>query len=583
MPTPRITWSETRRRLAEDEARIRGMLRERFGVQPALLLFDASWRCVALHRVAHYFWRRGARKTARLFVQLNSVLTGADIHPNCDFGGGLLIPHPAALTASGDAGRNLTMMPLSGIGMLPREKDVGAGPGLPLLGDDVWLGAGCGVLGPVRVGSGARVQPGASLTRDAPSQSLVEMAARPVPVEPSVDVLPANGGMPAAARGCDHGSWRATRRDIALDIARYLAMRGAQAGGEPGGARRLSAALSTEVMGVAIHRIAHHLHCAGWSRLARAAGAVNLFLHRITITPASCLGGGLFLPHPAGTVINATAGRDLTMYARSFCTSHAPALAAGVDEGPVIGDRVVIAGMAAVLGRVALGDDVHVGFNVQLREAVPAGHSAGSTVMRTRASPLAPPEGEAVADPRPTRRIAYAETRERLREDARRLRALHGGRSPPAARLCVLGFRHARYFAGLGSRRLARWCWWWTARLTGADIDPRSDIGGGFVVPNPAGVSIHATAGRDLTVLALAAIGPQDARHPLSWGTAGRPVLGDGVTVGEHAALHGPIRVGAGARIGPGCKVEACVAEGARLEMPGTRLRRAAGPREEDT
>ncbi len=168
MTTSRITWGETRRRLAGDGVRIRAMLRARFGAEPRFLLFDSSWRCVLLHRLAHYFWRRDARRTARLFMQLNSLVTGADIHPNCDFGGGLLIPHPAGLIASGNAGRNLTMMPLAGIGIMPSAEDVGAGPGLPVLGDDVWLGASCGVLGPLHVGSGSRLQPGSPLTRDVP-------------------------------------------------------------------------------------------------------------------------------------------------------------------------------------------------------------------------------------------------------------------------------------------------------------------------------------------------------------------------------------------------------------------------------
>lgn len=569
MPTPCLTWGETRRRLGEDEARIRDMLRARFGVEPVLLLFDPSWRCVALHRAAHCLWRRGARKSARLLVQLNSVLTGADIHPNCDFGGGLLIPHPAALTASGNAGRNLTMMPLSGIGMLPRPEDVGAGPGLPVLGDDVWLGAGCGVLGPVRVGDGTRLQPGASLTRDVPRDSLVEMAARPVPGGPRVS----GGGLPVTRPACGHGRWAVVRADLAADIDRYLAVREPGAGAAPGALRRLGAALSTEVLGVAIYRVSHGLHVAGWRRLAAIVAAANAFLHRLTISPESCLGGGLFLPHPAGTVIDAAAGRDLTLYARTLCAAGATGGPAG--PGPVIGERVVIAGMAAVLGAVSVGDDSRVGFNVQLRQDVPPGHSAGSPVMRTRVGSL-PAAPEEVPAERPVSPVGYADTLALLRADLARLRAGAGGRVPLPARLCVTGFRHARFFAGRGRRRLARWCWWWTTRLTGADIDPRSDIGPGLVVAHPAGISVHATAGRDLTVGALAVIGPQDASRPLAWGTASRPVLGEGVVVGEHAAVHGAVRVGDRARIGAGCKVTADVAAGAALEMPAPRLRRAS-------
>jgi serine O-acetyltransferase len=575
---PRTTWKETCHRLADDEARIREMLRARFGTQPHLLLFEASWRCVLLHRLAHFFWGRGARKSARLFMQLNSLVTGADIHPACNFGGGLLIPHPAALTASGNAGRNLTMMPLSGIGMLPREEDVGAGPGLPLLGDDVWLGAGCGVLGPVRVGDGARLQPGASLTRHVAPRSVVEMAARPAE---QIEVRPAGPRLPpSGAHTCDHAAWSATRRDIDRDIIRYLTMREPALARSPGALRKLSAALSTEVMGVALYRLSHFLECAGWRRLARFACAANVFLLRLTIAPACCLGGGLFLPHPAGAVINATAGRDLTMYARSFCTSLSPARTAETREGPVIGDRVVIAGMAAALGPIAVGDDTHIGFNVQLREDAPGACSVASVVMATRVAPLEAPNGEGGAPlPAPAvGRLTLAETRARLREDRERLAAIYHGKPPWVARTCVHLFRLSRHFMGAKRVGLARWCWRLNARLTGADIDPRCDIGGGLAIPHPAGISIHATAGRNLTVLALAGIGGAVAGDPFTWDMRTTPTLGDDVEVCEHAALHGRIRVGSRARIGPGCKVREDVAQGVALEVPAPKMRRGARP-----
>jgi len=584
LTTSRTTLRETRRRLAEDEARIRAMLRRRFGTAPRSLLFEASWRCVLLHRLAHYFWQRDARKTARLFMQLNSFVTGTDIHPNCDFGGGLLIPHPAALTASGNAGRNLTMMPNSGIGLLPREEDVGAGPGLPLLGDNVWLGAGCGVIGALRVGSGTRVQPGAILTRDVPPQSFVEITAHPARRDPERPA--ATSQRLSDVRPCDHGTWHATRRDLGRDIVRYLAAREPALAHSPGTLRKLSAAVSTEVMGVALHRISHFLHCAGWRRLARLACGANVLLNRLTISPASCLGGGIFLPHPAGVVINASVGCDVTMYARSFCTSLGPARTTDVREGPVIGDRVVIAGMAAVLGPIVVGDDARVGFNVQLCGDAPAAHSVASTAMGTRVTPLAaqlsPGEqreawlsavSPAIAS------VTWTETWQRLREDRARLRAMHGGEAPWAARACAFLFRHSRYFMGRGHVWLARWCWRLNARLTGADIDPRCDIGGGLAIPNPAGIAIHATVGRNLTVLALAGVGGEVASNPFAWDVRARPVLGDDVVVCEHAALHGKIRVGSRARIGPGCKVTQDVEEGANLGMPVPRMRPYAAPR----
>lgn len=105
---------------------------------------------------------------------LNAFITGADIAEVCDFGAGLVIVSPAGISMMGSAGRNLTVMALSGLGgEIGRHEDVGAGAGLPLLGDDVVLEPHAGVLGPVRVGSRVRVGCGAMVTEDVPDDTIV--------------------------------------------------------------------------------------------------------------------------------------------------------------------------------------------------------------------------------------------------------------------------------------------------------------------------------------------------------------------------------------------------------------------------
>ena len=356
-----ITWRETRQRLAEDRVRIRAMVARRFDAAPSWLALHPSYVCVLLHRIAHYFWARKSRLLARLFTQLNSLLTGADIHPHCDLGGGLLIPHPTALTCSGSAGVNFTMMPLCGIGMLPRPDDRGAGPGLPLLGDDVWMGPGTGVLGPVRIGSGTRMQPGSGATRDALPGSLITVATPPQRADGRV--RPRRSAQDKAAASCPHASCAATLAALRADIDRHLRVRGVIAAGRT---TRLGALVAHELLGVVVHRIAHLLHARGWRRLATAVSHVNFFVFRAAISPGSCIGGGVFMPHPAGIVFHGAAGTELTMYARTLCSGARPSLAAGLDEGPRLGDRVVLSGMAGVLGATTIGDDVRLGFNAQV-------------------------------------------------------------------------------------------------------------------------------------------------------------------------------------------------------------------------
>lgn len=58
-----------------------------------------------------------------------------------------------------------------GIGGGRSDVDRGAGPGLPVLGDDVELGFGAVILGPILVGDRVRVGPRTILTRDVPDDT----------------------------------------------------------------------------------------------------------------------------------------------------------------------------------------------------------------------------------------------------------------------------------------------------------------------------------------------------------------------------------------------------------------------------
>jgi serine acetyltransferase len=155
--------------LANDHARLLAYLSTFPENAPRRAYTHPSFVCVFLYRVANYLFRRRRRHLARLVWHLNFLLTGADISPSSDLGPGLVVVNPAGLSLMGKAGRNFTVMPCSGIGSeVGRRDDMGAGPGLPVLGDDVVLEPFCGVLGPVRVGSGVRVRTGTCVVGDVP-------------------------------------------------------------------------------------------------------------------------------------------------------------------------------------------------------------------------------------------------------------------------------------------------------------------------------------------------------------------------------------------------------------------------------
>ena len=177
MPTVEpISWRETKRRLRADRKRLELILQGLHSTSLAALLHP-SFICVVLYRLSNHFSRAGRRYLARIFWHLNILLTGADIGEAADLAEGLVIVSPPGTSVMGKAGKNFTVMPCAGLGgEIGRTEDVGAGPGLPVIGDDVVLEPHCGVLGPVRIGH--RVRIAAPVTQDVPDDMIVE---RPQP------------------------------------------------------------------------------------------------------------------------------------------------------------------------------------------------------------------------------------------------------------------------------------------------------------------------------------------------------------------------------------------------------------------
>ena len=161
------------RQLRADRNRLEEVYRAR-GLPANDARWSPSFRCVALFRLSRYLFVNGRRLAARFVWQINMMLTGADISPICDLGDGLVVIHPVATTLAGSAGRRLTVEGHGGLGGGLALDDIGAGPGLPVLGDDVLLARGASVLGPVSIGSRVRIGPGCTVTRDLPDDTEVK-------------------------------------------------------------------------------------------------------------------------------------------------------------------------------------------------------------------------------------------------------------------------------------------------------------------------------------------------------------------------------------------------------------------------
>jgi serine O-acetyltransferase len=169
-----LTWGAMRELVAQDRAHLQARLAADGLPLPGGLILYPPYLCVRLFRLSQLLASRGHGLLARVVRQLNLLLTGADFDPLSRIDGGLVVLSPAAVSMTGKAGRNLVLGPLTGLGVATSREDVGGGPGRPVLGDDVELGALSGVLGPVRVGHRVRIGPCCGVTRDVGDDMVVE-------------------------------------------------------------------------------------------------------------------------------------------------------------------------------------------------------------------------------------------------------------------------------------------------------------------------------------------------------------------------------------------------------------------------
>jgi serine O-acetyltransferase len=138
------------------------------------------WLCYSglhafmVYRVAHVLWRRGWFLGARMVSQLGRLLTGVEIHPGAKIGRRLVIDHGHGLVIgeTSEIGEDVTLYHGVTLGGIAPSVDSHNQKNIkrhPTLQDDVIVGSGAQILGPVVVGKGARVGANAVVTKDVPA------------------------------------------------------------------------------------------------------------------------------------------------------------------------------------------------------------------------------------------------------------------------------------------------------------------------------------------------------------------------------------------------------------------------------
>ena len=134
-----------------------------------VLLLYPGLHAVISHRIAHFLYKKQLFFIARAVSQASRTITGIEIHPAANIGRALFIDHGSAVVIGETSviGDNCTIyqgVTLGGTGKHTGKRH-------PTIGDNVMIGAGAKVLGPIKVGDNSKIAAGAVVLKNIPANS----------------------------------------------------------------------------------------------------------------------------------------------------------------------------------------------------------------------------------------------------------------------------------------------------------------------------------------------------------------------------------------------------------------------------
>ena len=144
----------------------------------SLILTYPGVKAVFFHRIANFFSTAKFDLIARIISQFSRFLTGIEIHPKAKIGKNLFIDHGMGVVIgeTSDIGDNVTiyhMATLGGIAPSINSNDQRNIKRHPTIEDEVVVGSGAQVLGPVTVGRCAKIGANAVITKDVPEKAVM--------------------------------------------------------------------------------------------------------------------------------------------------------------------------------------------------------------------------------------------------------------------------------------------------------------------------------------------------------------------------------------------------------------------------
>jgi serine O-acetyltransferase len=136
-----------------------------------ILLTYGGVQALLSHRLAHAMNQFGVPLVPHALANATKVLTGVEIHPSAEIGCGLFIDHGAGVVIgeTAEIGDNVTLyqgVTLGGTGFATGKRH-------PTVQDNVTIGSGAKLLGPITIGHGAKIGANSVVIHDVPPNSTV--------------------------------------------------------------------------------------------------------------------------------------------------------------------------------------------------------------------------------------------------------------------------------------------------------------------------------------------------------------------------------------------------------------------------
>ena len=143
-----------------------------------IILTYPGVKAIFFHRIANFFSKAGFALIARIVSQSSRFLTGIEIHPAAKIGKNFFIDHGMGVVIgeTSEIEDNVTLYHSVTLGGISPSINSGEQRGIkrhPTLKNNVVVGSGAQVLGPVIVGEFAKIGANAVVTRDVPEHAIM--------------------------------------------------------------------------------------------------------------------------------------------------------------------------------------------------------------------------------------------------------------------------------------------------------------------------------------------------------------------------------------------------------------------------